>query len=377
MLRTIIMFFIACCIAAPTVSCQESLKFDDAKTIQEVEASLEKFAQKLHSEIKDDASYAKASKTLGETFLAASEKILTLAKNDEEREKSVMLKISGFQQLIGAEQISAPRKKSENLKKLITYIDELEKEGKYPRLVNAVRFQNFAQSAENISNQKGFENIKKEAVKWVNIKLDDISPIDPLKVVVSAARRAAWTKDPKFLENTVKELVAFVKSAECTLSEDEKQNVANQLEGILRCEIGAELKLYGKTLDNKDFDWKALRGKYVVVKFTAWWCGPCKREIPGMLEAYKKYHDKGLEIVSVYLWDRGKVEDSKKAVEEEKLPWLVVSETYTQEAKQPAQGAFYGIEGVPTMLLIDKEGKVVETEFRGEKLQKKLAELFK
>jgi thiol-disulfide isomerase/thioredoxin len=149
--------------------------------------------------------------------------------------------------------------------------------------------------------------------------------------------------------------------------------------------VGTDFTLYGKTLDNEDFDWESLRGKYVLVKFTSTWCGPCKGEIPGMQEAYKKYHDQGLEIVSVYIWEQepqawerksDAAETVKKFVEQEKLPWIIVSESLTIKAGQPPQGEVFEIAGVPTMLLVDKDGKVLATGTRGGTLTQKLKELF-
>ena len=97
-----------------------------------------------------------------------------------------------------------------------------------------------------------------------------------------------------------------------------------------------------------------------------------------MLEAYKKYHDKGFEIVSIYVWERGDdtVASVKEHVAHEKLPWVIISETLTEKAGQPSYQESYAFHGVPTMLLVDKEGKVIMTNARGEALQTKLAEIF-
>ena len=145
--------------------------------------------------------------------------------------------------------------------------------------------------------------------------------------------------------------------------------------------IGEDFDLYGKTMQDKDFDWNSYRGKYVLVKFTATWCGPCKMELPGMLEAYEKYHDKGLEIVSVYIWEADGDEGNdkvKKFVQNEEIPWTIISEPLTKKAEQPSQSDTFAelIDGVPTMLIVDKEGKVFAIETRGETLQKILKKLF-
>ena len=154
-----------------------------------------------------------------------------------------------------------------------------------------------------------------------------------------------------------------------------KQDTAADVNGQPPRSAG-ELSLYGKTIDGEDFDWESLRGKYVLVKFTATWCGPCKREIPGMLAAYEKYRGKDFEIVSVYIWKRDGNADIQQSVEQEKLPWLIISESLTEKAGMPPQGRFFGIEGVPTMLLVDKEGKILTPEARGAKLKQELQRLF-
>jgi thiol-disulfide isomerase/thioredoxin len=150
------------------------------------------------------------------------------------------------------------------------------------------------------------------------------------------------------------------------------------LKGQLRLAVGNDPQLYGKTLDYKDFKWEDLRGKYVLIKFTATWCGPCKMQIPGMLEVYEKYHDKGLEIVSVYTRQRESdpVATVKKFVKEEKLPWIIISEALSKTAMHPEFGEFYGLLGVPTFVLVDKEGKIMIPASHGVEWKKKLAEIF-
>jgi thioredoxin-related protein len=71
-----------------------------------------------------------------------------------------------------------------------------------------------------------------------------------------------------------------------------------------------------------------------------------------------------------------KLNATKKVIEDEKIPWICLSEELTEKAGLSLQIIKYAISSVPTMFLVDKDGKIILTEARGDALQKKLAELF-
>ena len=99
----------------------------------------------------------------------------------------------------------------------------------------------------------------------------------------------------------------------------------------------------------------SLRGKYVVLDFWGSWCVWCIRGIPSMKEAYTKYKDK-MEILGVDCRD---TEDKwKAAVDEHQLPWLQVR---CPDEKLQTIADQYGIEGFPTKVVIDPQGKIINT----------------
>jgi thiol-disulfide isomerase/thioredoxin len=138
---------------------------------------------------------------------------------------------------------------------------------------------------------------------------------------------------------------------------------------------GHPMEINGTLLNGKPFDQKTLAGKVVLVDFWATWCGPCVAEIPNVLEQYEKYHKDGFEVVGISL-DQER-EALEKFVTEQKLPWPILFEEPKGDGWQHPLATFYGISGIPTVVLIGRDGNVITLDARGEKLGERLDAIFK
>jgi peroxiredoxin len=122
----------------------------------------------------------------------------------------------------------------------------------------------------------------------------------------------------------------------------------------------------GKVVKLSDF-----KGKYVLVDFWASWCGPCRKENPNVVVAYKNYHNKGFEVLGVSLDDKKNLWE--KAIEKDGLTWTHVSDL---KGWKNDVAVLYGVKLVPTNYLIGPDGKIVAKNLREEALQEKLKEIF-
>ncbi len=125
----------------------------------------------------------------------------------------------------------------------------------------------------------------------------------------------------------------------------------------------------GKTVKLSDYVGK---GKVVLVDFWASWCGPCRREMPNLVDAYAKYKKKNFEIVGVSL-DQS-ADARKDAIKKLNITWPQMSDLkyWNCEGAQ-----LYAVSSIPHTVLIDGEGTILARGLHGDEIQKKLAEVLK
>jgi len=125
----------------------------------------------------------------------------------------------------------------------------------------------------------------------------------------------------------------------------------------------------GKSMKLSDY---AGKGKVVLVDFWASWCGPCRREMPNLVDAYAKYKKKGFEIVGISLDQSG--DAWKAAIQKLNITWPQMSDLkyWNSEAAK-----IYAVSSIPHTVLIAGDGTILARGLHGEELQEKLADVLK
>jgi thiol-disulfide isomerase/thioredoxin/tetratricopeptide (TPR) repeat protein len=113
-----------------------------------------------------------------------------------------------------------------------------------------------------------------------------------------------------------------------------------------------------------------LKGKVVLIDFWATWCGPCKREIPGLVELYNQYHNKGFEIIGISL--DSDINALKKFLTSNHVIW---PQYFDGKGWDNEIASRFGIESIPSTVLLDKEGNVIRRCLNGEILRETIEKL--
>jgi len=139
-------------------------------------------------------------------------------------------------------------------------------------------------------------------------------------------------------------------------------------------EVGDEAPIFkAKNPEGKEISLQDILdkdGKYTLIEFWASWCPNCHEEMPNVVEIYKDYHHKGLNIIGVSIDNDEK--EWKYAIEDFGMEWEQVSNLNHWQDQIVRE---YGVTSIPYTFLLDENGKVIAKKLKGEELREKIEEL--
>ena len=176
---------------------------------------------------------------------------------------------------------------------------------------------------------------------------------------------------PQFFPSleSLEAIMAEVKYAEKIAS------LRRERESYLKAEATQAGKMFvdfsGFTVDGKPSSLSDYvgKGKYVLVDFWASWCGPCKGEIPNLIELQNKFGGEKFTVLGVNVWDEE--EKFKAALTDEGITYPQI---YIPRDNKDNATDMYGIKGIPQIILFAPDGTIVQRDLRGDAMKALVSE---
>jgi len=138
----------------------------------------------------------------------------------------------------------------------------------------------------------------------------------------------------------------------------------------LKLRVGIEFPDFqANDSDGKPLSLDQFKNKVVLIDFWATWCPPCVDEMPNIVKAYNKYHDRGFEIIGISL-DQNE-NKFLRFIEDNGMTWR---QYYDGKGGQNKLARMYSIDSIPSTFLIDTNGKIIAKNLRGSALEEAIKE---
>lgn len=165
--------------------------------------------------------------------------------------------------------------------------------------------------------------------------------------------------------------VAILLLSACQIKHSDQQKAADKEQKKISAPTLADVELGDLQRNNVSLKSEIRKNQITIIDFWASWCGPCRAEMPLMVNIYNQHKDNGLGIIGVSL--DSDYSSWEKAITDNKLTWTQLSDLRGWDSYAAKT---YNVTAIPYTIIVDRNAKIIASGLRGEQLEKYINNYF-